>query len=182
MEGLFCLIGIIALIIGSRYIRCFFKRVICFFKLKLFCKRMKYKLYGTHLFWFLGSKYNRMCDFYVETKEDVYAVKFFAMLRRRSMLIFREDGTYFVRKFAGVLWIPFFWNSKLKPLVGYMFRYRYKDEWKGKRPHNILLVNPISMDIFRQAMNGYEEAVGLGDEMYGMKIYSLSCFMRTLEE
>ena len=144
-------------------------------------QKQNYALVGTHCFWIFGRKNDNVCDFYVETKEDVYAVKLFAMLRRRTMLIFREDRTYFIRKFLGVLWIPFFWNTKLKPLMRYTFRYKYKAEWNEKKCHNVLLVNPISMDIFRQDMVGYEDAVGLGDEMYGMKIYSLSRFLETLE-
>lgn len=182
MTGLFYLLGIIVWIVVYPYIRCFLKRIRCFFKVKRFCKKLNYRLLGTHRFWFLGSKNNRACDFYIETQDEVYAVKFFAMLRRKSMLIFREDGNYFVRKFAGVLWIPFFWNDKLKSLPSYSFRYKYKDEWNGKLSHNILLINPISMDIFRQAPNGYEDAVGLGDEIYGMKIYSLSRFLKDLEK
>lgn len=182
MTGLLCLLGIIVWILVYPYIRCFLKRLRCFFKVKRFCKKRNYKLHGTHCFWFLGSKHNRACDFYIETPDEVYAVKLFAMLRRKSMLIFKEDGTYFIRKFAGVLWIPFFWNGKLKPLPSYSFRYKYKDEWRRKMLHNILLVNPISMDIFRQAVNGYEDAVGLGDELYGMKIYSLSRFLESIEK
>lgn len=181
MEGLFYLGGVIALIVVYPYIRCLWKRLLCFFKVKRFCKRMNYNLYGTHCLWFLGSKHDRACDFYIETREEVYAVKLFAVLRRTSMLIFREDGTYFLRRFMGVLWIPFYWNKKLKPLIGYSFRYKYKNEWIGKTSHNILLVNPISMDIFRQAINGYEDAVGLGDEIYGMKVYSLSSLLKNLE-
>lgn len=182
MEGLFYVLGIIVLIVGYPYIRCFFKRLNCFIKLKHFCKKRNYNLYGTHCFWFLGSKHDRACDFYVETKNEVYAVKLFAMLRRTSMLIFREGGTYFIRRFLGVLWIPFFWNSKLKSLKHYEFRYGFKEEWKRKIAYNILLVNPISMNIFRQAKNGYEDAVGMGDEIYGMQIYSLSRFLETLEK
>lgn len=182
MEVLLYLFGVIALIVVYPYIRCFFKRLNCFIRLKHFCKKRNYKLEGTNSFWLFGSKHNRKCDFYIETKDEVYAVKLFAMLRRTSMLIFREGGTYFIRRFLGVLYIPFFWNSKLKPLMHYEFRYGYKEEWKGKINHNILLVNPISMDIFRQAINGYEDAVGLGDEIYGMQIYSLSRFLETLEK
>lgn len=181
MEGLLYLFGMIVLIKIYPYVRCFFKRLLCFLKVKHFCRKMRYDLYGTHSFWFLGSKHNSMCDFYIETPEEVYAVKLFAMLHRRSMLIFREGGSYFVRRFVGVLWIPFFWNSELKSLKNYAFRYKYKDEWKRKRTHNVLLINPISMDIFRQAINGYEDAVGLGDEVNGMEIYSLSRLLATVE-
>lgn len=182
MKGQFYLLGVLALIVGYPYIRCFFKRLQCFFKLKLLCEKRKYKLYGTHRFWFLGRKQNRACDFYIETSDEVYAVKLFAMLRRTSMLVFKDNGTYFIRKFSGALWVSFFQNGKLKPLIQYAFRYKCKDEWRGKWIHNILLVNPISMDIFHQANNGYEEAVGLGDEIHGMKIYSLSRFLSRLEK
>ncbi len=181
MTGLYFLLGIVAWVVIYPYIRCFFKRLKCFFKVKRFCKKREYKLYGTHCLWFLGRKQDRTCDFYIETKETVYAVKLFAMLRRKSMLILREDGNYFIRKFAGVLWIPFFWNDKLKTIPSYAFRYKYKDEWTKKKFHNVLLLNPISMDIFRQAINGYEDAVGLGDEMYGMEIFSLSRLLDTID-
>jgi len=177
MEGLFYIWGIILLVVMYPYIRCFRKRWKCFRKVKRFCKKQKYKLHATHKFWFLGRKCDKACDFYIETDKDVYAVKLFSMLHRTSMLIFREDGTYLIRRFMGVLWIRFFWNSKLIPLVGYDFRHRFKDEWRLKTPHNILLINPISMDIFRQYINGYEDAVGVGDELYGMKIFSLSRFL-----
>lgn len=181
MGSLFYLGGVITLIVVYPYIRCFWKRLFCSFKVKSFCKKRNYSLHRTHPLWFLGSKYDRVCDFYIETSDEVYAVKLFSVMRRTSMLIFREEGSYFYRRFVGVLWIPFWWNTKLRPLIGYSFRYKYKAEWIGKTPHNILLVNPISMDIFRQAKNGYEDAVGLGDEIFGMKIYSLSRFLETIK-
>ena len=182
MAGLYCLLGIIVWVVLYPYIRCFIKRLQCYFKVKRFCKKRNFQLEKTHRFWFLGRKSDRACDLYIVTKNNIYAVKLFAMLHRHSMLIFREDGTYFIRRFVNVMWIINSWNSKLKPLLNYGFRHKYKDEWRKKMPHNILLVNPVSMDIFRQAMNGYEEAVGLGDEICGMKIYALSRFLSSLEE
>ena len=127
MGGIMYLLGIIGVIVIYPYIRCFFKRLNCFIKVKRFCKNKNYALVGTHCFWIFGRKNDNVCDFYVETKEDVYAVKLFAMLRRRTMLIFREDRTYFIRKFLGLYGQVLYVNPSKNMIAVYLGADRLKD-------------------------------------------------------
>jgi hypothetical protein len=185
MEFLYALIGIVAIIILFPYIRCFFKRLKCAYKIKRLCRAKEYKIYSTHLLGFLGSKHTKKCDFYIETANEVFAIKLFGMPRRRSVLIFKENGEYFIRRFIGfssygsAIRYPI--DGRPRRLPQYDFRYKYRDEWEIKTPRHILLVNPISMEIRRQPKNGAEVIVGAGDTVNGMEIESLSRLLGDLE-
>lgn len=181
----YALIGITAAIILFPYIRCFVKRLSCAGKIKKLCREKGYKMHAAHPFWFLGGKRGAKCDLYVETANEVFAVKLFGMPRRRSVLIFKENGEYFIRRFIGfssygsAIRYPI--DGRSRRLPQYDFRYKYRDEWEIKTPRHILLVNPISMEIRRQPKNGAEVIVGAGDTVNGMEIESLSRLLGDLE-
>jgi hypothetical protein len=185
MEFLYALIGIVAIIVLFPYIRCFVKRLSCAGKIKKLCREKGYEMHAAHPLWFLGGKRGSKCDLYVETANEVFAVKLFGMPRRRSVLIFKENGEYFIRRFIGfssygsAIRYPI--DGRSRHLPQYDFRYKYRDEWEIKTPRHILLVNPISMEIRRQPKNGAEVIVGAGDTVNGMEIESLSRLLGDLE-
>ncbi|MBQ9750985.1 MAG: hypothetical protein IJV87_10475 [Clostridia bacterium] len=185
MELWYALIGIVALIVFFPYIRCFFKRLICTTKIKKLCRRKGYKTYSTHPVWFLGNKHTKKCDLYIETANEVFAVKLFGMPRRLSVLIMKENGEYFIRSFIALIsyggGIRFPINGKPKPMPAYDFRYKYRDEWEIKTPRRVLLVNPVSMEFKRQPHHGGEVTVGAGEIVNGMEIDSLPRLLGDLE-
>lgn len=178
-------IGVVAFIGLFPFFRCFFKRLSCLIKIKRVCRKKKIRFYATHSLWFLGKKTSKNCDFYLETANEVFAIKFFGMPRRLSFLIFKENGEYFIRSYitffsyGGGYSIPI--NSKPKTMPTYDFRYNYKDEWELKNPRNILLVNPVSLEFRRQPQHGSEMILGVGDVVNGMEIDSISHLLIDLE-
>ena len=181
MEFWVFLIVAIALIVAFPYIRCFFKRLGCLCKLKRICQKKSYKLHPTHPLWFLGLNRSAKCDLYIETQVEVFAIKLFGMPQRLSVLILQENGDYIVKRVSGVRFAHFTSYSKPKSMLAYDFRHQYQDAWEIKTPHNILLINPISMEIRRQSKNGVEGIVGAGEIVNGMEITSLSRLLGTLE-
>ena len=185
MEFWCVLIGIIAFIILFPYIRCFFKRLKCASKISKLCHRKEYKLYPTHPFWFLGNKHTKKCDLYIETANEVFAIKLFGIPKRLSILILKENGEYFIRSFIALIsyggGIRFPINGKPKPMPAYNFRYKYRDEWEIKTPRHILLVNPVSMEFKRQPHHSGEITVGAGEIVNGMEIDSLPRLLGDLE-
>ena len=65
-------------------------------------------------------------------------------------------------------------NGKKKPVPRYDFRYRFEDKWELKKPHNILLVNPVCMEIRYVGRNGDERIVGTGEFIGDIEIQPLS--------
>ena len=185
MKFWYALIGIIALIVFFPYIRCFFKRLKCAGKIKRLCRSKNYKIQATHPLWFFGSKHAKKCDLYIETANEVFAVKLFGMPRRLSVLILKENGEYFIRSFIALIsyggGIRFPINGKPKPMPAYNFRYKYRDEWEIKTPRRVLLVNPVSMEFKRQPHHGGEVTVGAGEIVNGMEIDSLPRLLGDLE-
>ena len=185
MEFWYALIGIVAVIALFPYIRCFFKRLKCAHKIKKLCHTKEYKTYPTHPLWFLGNKHAKKCDLYIETANEVFAVKLFGMPRRLSILIFKETGDYFIRSYIALIsyggGIRFPINGKPKPMPAYNFRYKYRDEWEIKTPRRVLLVNPVSMEFKRQPHHGGEVTVGAGEIVNGMEIDSLPRLLGDLE-
>lgn len=186
MDFWFVLIGIVAVIALFPYICFLFKRLICMGKIKCVCRNKGYTLHATHSLWFLGSKNKNKCDLYIETANEVFAIKFFGMPNRLSILILKENGDYFIRKYIVLLskfagtHFPVF-DRKPKPMPIYDFRYQYKNEWESKTPRHILLVNPDPMEIRQQPRHGREVSLGAGDIINGMEIDSLNRLLVNLK-
>ncbi len=185
MDFWYVIIGIISFIILFPYIRCFYKRLTCIGKIKRMCIDKGYLLHATHMFWFLGTKHSKNCDLYIETANEVFAIKLFGIPRRLSILIIKENGEYFIRSFIAMVShgsaIRFPIDGKPKPMPAYDFRYKYRDEWEIKTPRHILLVNPVSMEFRRQPQHGSEVIVGAGEIVNGMEIDSLPRLLGDLE-
>jgi len=185
MEFWYTLSGICAVIVLIPHIRCFFKRVTCRAKIKKICRRKGYCLHPTHPLWFLGHKCAKKCDLYIETANEVFAVKLFSVPSRYTILIFTENGNYYIRKFLAFVAygtrarIPI--NGRQKPIPMYDFRYRYRDEWEIKIPRHILLVNPVSLEFRLQPQHGKESIIDAGNIINGMEIDSLPRLLGDLE-
>ncbi len=185
MEFWYVLIGITAFSLLFPYIRCFFKRLTCMTKIQKICKRKGYPMHKNHPFWLFGNKYAKRCDFYIETSNEIFAIKFFGVPRRRCVLIIKENGEYFIRRFVAMISYGsvkrFSINGKSHPMPAYDFRYRYRDEWKMKNPRNILLISPVSRDFGKQSKYGRDVIVSAGDIINGMEIDSLDRLLEDLE-
>ena len=180
------LLFIVTLIVLFPYIRCFFKRLKCASKIQKLCRRKGYKIHATHPLWFFGNKRRKKCDIYIETANEVFAIKLFGMPRRLSILVIKGNGEYFIRSYIAFIsyggeGIRFPINGKPKPMPVYDFRYKYKDEWEIKTPRHILLVNPVSMEFRRQPHHGGEVTMGAGEIVNGMEIDSLQRLLGDLE-
>ncbi len=154
-------------------------------KIKYICSKKKYRVYPTHRLWFLGSKLSKKCDFYIETENQVFAIKLFGTPRRVSELHVTENGEYFIRSIIGLLGFggacAVTLDSKKRIMPIYDFRYTYVDAWNIKTPRNILLIHPAPLEIRRQPNYGSEVIVGAGETINGMEIYSLSALLGALE-
>ena len=185
MNFLYILIGGIVFVAFFPYIRCFFKRLKCVGKIRNLCRSKNYQIHATHPLWFLGSKHTKKCDLYIETANEVFAIKLFGMPKRLSILVLKENGEYFIRSFITLIsyggGVRFSINGKPKPMPIYDFRYQYKNEWEIKTPRRILLVNPVSMEFRRQPQHGAEVTVGAGEIVNGMEIDSLPRLLGDLE-
>ena len=180
------LVGGICVLLLTPFIRLFVKRIRCMKKIKKICNKRGYKTYETHPLWFFGSKHAKKCDLYIETANEVFAIKLFGMPRRFSILVLKENGEYFIRNFIALIssigqGIRFPIDSKPKPMPVYDFRYKYRDEWEIKTPRRVLLVNPVSMEFKRQPQHGSEVTVGAGEIVNGMEIDSLPRLLGDLE-
>lgn len=167
-------------------LRCFVKRILCAQKLRRVCNAKGFHLHPTHALWFLGHKRAGKCDCYIETPRNIFAVKLFGVPSRMCVLLFKENGEYFIRHYVALAGhsgtsVRYPIDSKPKALLVYNFRYQYKEAWETKTPHNVLLVNPVSMEIRRQPRNGPEVILGAGDVVNGMEIQTLSRLLGVLE-
>ena len=166
-----------------RCVRLFFKRMSLWLKIRAICRKNQYKLVPTHAFWVFGDKNGRVCDFYIETPETVYAVKLFAMPRRKTELHFTDEGKYYIRSFIALpirsvdpIRTPV--DSKHKPAMNYDFRRNFNPEWHMKRFCPVLLINPVSADVRYVTRSGSSEVISA---FGGAAIYSLSRFISELE-
>ena len=173
------------LLITIPYIFLFIKRISLFVKLRTVSKKHSYLVRGTHLFWFLGHNHGKRCDFYIETPNEVFAVKLFAIPRKRALLVIKDDRKYFFRKFRALvsdgaaLRHPV--NGKLKLMPIYDFQLHNNAKRKTKKTRCILLVNPISMGCHQQPQYGGEVIVGTGECVGNMEVCSSSYFFTLLK-
>ena len=173
---------ILGLVMAYPFIRCFCKRMSCQNKIKKICKRKNYVLHKTHTLWFLGRKNGKNCDCYIETPTQIFSVKLFAVKRRKKKIVLQEGGTYFYRRYfffasrkgalAGSLVQSI--DGKLKTMQEYNFRYKLKEEWESKNLRNVLLINPVPIEILYRKYHDSERIAGSGDVINGMEFWSFS--------
>lgn len=200
MEFRLCIVGIVIVCFCFPYIRCIFKRIDLLIKIKKICWKKGYILQATHPLWFLGGKEGKNCDCTIETEKELFAIKLFGVLRRRSVLVFTENREFYTRILVGMLLlIRESFDSKARLFPKYDFSMKNKAISGAKKLRKILLVNPVPMEVLMQAENGKENIVSPfpvemlmqaenaketiispGDEVNGMEFYNLSGLLNEL--
>ena len=162
-------------------LRCFCKRISCAMKLSRLCRRLGFTLQGTHILWFLGSRSRKGCDCVIETPSQVFAVKLFGVVHGGRILVFRETGEYFFRRYASILLFIFnIFDGSFRRLPEYDFS-SGEALAAGRLRRDILLLNPIPMEVRVQPHSGQEYVTGPGDDLFGMELASLSHLVRIVE-
>ncbi|MBQ9133679.1 MAG: hypothetical protein IJX64_04010 [Clostridia bacterium] len=178
--GWLSVFGIAAALSVLPYLRIFAKRVLLVLKMQKCLGKSGARLVPTHRLWMFGRKSTPRCDFYIETKDTVYAVKLFATGRRLSTLVFQNDGKYVTRNefaifsYGGAHKLSF--DSRPHSLPRYDFQYRFAEDWYLKDFVPVLLVHPICYQI-KQG----EKDVSSGDMVNGVFVYSLSRLLAKIE-
>ena len=175
----------LVLLLGFPYIKLVIRRIAMACRLMQISKKNNFKIYPTHFCWWLGSRFGRACDLYLETKEEIYSIKLFGNLRKLSVLTFKDNYEYFIRYCIPV--IAFTTSTMHNPIKGktksyaYNFRKKFHADWETKRQHNILLINPMYREIRYQPDIGGERIIGTGEVIYNCKIENLSHLISELE-
>ncbi len=196
-----CVAGICVVCFCFPYIRCLFKRLSLFSKIKNVCKEKGYRLQGTHSFWYLGGKNGKRCNCIIETTEEIFAIKLFGVPRRRRVLVFTENKEYFKRILVGaLLLIHEAFDGKAKRFPEYDFTLADKMTAGEKKLRKILLVNPVPMEMLYQKERGTENKLSAfpmenvikdndkecvlnpGDELYGLEVANLSWLVKELKK
>lgn len=162
-------------------LRCLFKRIGCAMKLQRLCRRTGASLQGTHALWFLGSRRSKGCDCIISTPGQVFAIKLFGVMRSGRILVFRETGEYFFRRNAAILHFIFnAFDGAFRRLPEYDFS-EGEVIAGGRTRRDVLLLNPIPMEVRFQPHSGQESVTGPGDDLFGMELASLSHLVRIVE-
>ena len=162
-------------------LRCLFKRLGCLLRLTRLCRRHGFTLQGTHPLWFLGSRRFRRCDCVIETPQTVFAIKLFGVLHSARVLVFRETGEYFFRRYASILMFLFdAFDGVFRRLPEYDFT-PGAEVARSRIRRDILLLSPIPMELRFQPHSGQESVTGPGDDLFGMELASMSHLVRLLE-
>lgn len=162
-------------------VRCLLKRISCAVKLRRLCRCLDFTLQGTHPLWFLGSRSRKGCDCVVTAPGQVFAIKLFGMLHSRRVLVFRETGEYFFRRYSSILMVIFnAFDGAFRRLPEYDFS-EGEHIAAGRARRDVLLLNPIPMEVRFQPHSGQEFVTGPGDDLFGMELASISHLIRILE-
>ena len=157
------------------------KRLHCAARLTSLCRRHGLTLQGTHPMWFLGSRRFRRCDCVIETPQAVFAIKLCGVLHSARVLIFRETGEYFFRRYASILMFIFdAFDGTFRRLPEYDFT-AGEEVARGRVRRDMLLLSPIPMEVRFQPHSGQESVTGPGDDLFGMELASMSHLVRLLE-
>ena len=176
---LLVILGLFVIVLPA--VRCVFKRLSCAARLSSLCRKHGLTLHGAHPLWFLGTRFSRRCDCVIETPGQVFAIKLFGVMWSSRVLVFRETGEYFFRRYSNILMFIFdAFDGAFRPLPEYDFS-RAERFAAGKPRRDVLLLCPIPMEIRIQPHSGQETVTGPGDTLFGMELASLSHLLRVVE-
>lgn len=185
MEVWFLVIGIVVIYQGYPHVRIFFKRLGLRSKVKKKCREKGYSVQGTHRFWFLGGRFGKKCDFYIETPEALFAVKLFNIVRYRRILYFTDDNKFFIRKFIRhmswygprIAGLQETIDSEEMSLLEYDFESLRKPAAENKPLRKVLLINPLPMSVCMKPKREEEYVIYPGEMISGMEFMNLSGFL-----
>ena len=180
IELLLVFATVLTAIISYPFIRFIIKRTVCAKKIKAACKSNGFILHKRNPAPFFSGKNNVACDIFIETRDTVFSVKFFNANRKLTTLIFKEDIEYYFRSYFSYIFGCFSFDGKPTPLTKYNFRHDLKAEWEKKAVRNILLINPVPMEIHLKPLRGDESNISAGDTICDMELNSLPYFLNTL--
>lgn len=188
MEFWFLVIGIVVLYFGYPRVRIFFKRLKFRSKVLKKCREKGLTLQATHRFWFLGGKNGKKCDFFIETEEELLAVKLFCIPRHRRVLLFTDDNKFFVRRFFRHMSINGGFAVNLLDIVEgeeetfpeYKFDCSGMPVAESKPLRKLLLVNPIPMDIRIKPKRQEEYSIFPGEMIGDMEFMNMSGLLMML--
>ena len=154
MEVIITLFAVIAWIIVFPFVRFFIKRVSFYIRLRRTCKKLGARCYGTKFMWLFSTRHSQTCDFYVETGDVVYSVKFFESIIKRAAITFINATTYSVAKCSWCVYL--YVKPKVHKLPKYNFEYNIKNEFISKNIVPIMIILPLPM--FRRIQHsGYSD-------------------------
>ena len=185
MEFLFIALAVVFVIALCPYVRMLCKRISMAAALTRCCKKNNYNLIKNSILWFLGGKNGSKCDFYVETPNNVYAVKLWGMRGYNTKLCFTKDGKYYIKGYG--MWLLFGGSfiggsvSRRRSVNGYDFRSNFREEWYVKRFTPVLLVNPVCADIMKEGKDERLLPVVWGEDVNGASVYKITRFIGELE-
>lgn len=184
MEVLFLLLILVLLWLCYPYVRCLWKRLGCYKKLKGACKAKGFLLRGNHRFWLLSGRDGGKFDLFIETPTEVYGIKLFGVVHHLRTLVFVENSAYLLQRHAGVmLWIKDeTLDGKSKELMKYEFLYKGREIAPEKKRSGILLVNPVPVEMLQRSKNGKEVVLNPGDRIRDYEVYNLTGMLRRLED
>ena len=117
----------------------------------------------------------------IETPQAVFAIKLFGVLHSARVLILRETGEYFFRRYASILMFIFdAFDGTFRRLPEYDFT-AGEEVARGRVRRDMLLLSPIPMEVRFQPHSGQESVTGPGDDLFGMELASMSHLVRLLE-
>ncbi len=188
MDFLIFVTVLIAFIVASPFIRCFFKRLTLLRKLKAACKKTGRTLVGTHRLWLFSGRKGEVCDFHIISPTEVISVKLFQMLRKTSSVYFIEGEEYYcehrlihiVSRIGTGLSYSF--KTKSKPLPKYDYDFALPETEKAKKRKKVLLINPACYGYYSYKRNNPQLDVqaDIGDLIGEGELYAQSGFIRYL--
>ena len=180
---------LIVIIIGSPFVRLFFKRLTLLRKLKSACKKTGRVLISTRKFSVFGKRKHTKCDFHIISDKEVISVKLFEMLRKTSSVYFIQGEEYYCehRVFHIVSRIgtglSYSFKTKPKPLPKYDYDFALPEEHFSKKRKKVLLINPACHGYYSYKRNNPQLDVqaDIGDLIGEGELYAQSGFIRYLK-
>ncbi len=196
------IISIAVVIFVYRYVRAILKRTIFFFKLKVFCKTQSIPIKKTGSQFTSIFKNTKSPELLIETVEKRYIIKYFTpSIVKNVNLNFITPNDYFLTSVKGFVLVTrnagalirasFFKPKNIESTFIKLTHTEIHEKVKGqkflptpnyekynrdgKETENILIINPIPLNIKYIHINRFEQLLG-GDEYGNFKIYSTNEF------
>ncbi len=196
------IISIAVFILVYRYVRAILKRTIFFFKLNVFCKTQSISIKKTGSQFISIFKNTKSPELVIETTDKRYIIKYFTpSIVKNVNLNFITSNDYFLTSVKGFVLVTrnagalirasFFKPKNIEATFLKLTHTETHEKVKGqkflhtpdygkyhndnKETENILIINPIPLNIKYVHVNRFEPLLG-GDEYGNFKVYSTNEF------